>query len=63
MRGGSAIAQSAYGVILLNKVWEEDTKPPKRDKRYIDLVVAKWKGNVTQGYRLKVYPAKDTIEG
>jgi replicative DNA helicase len=63
MRGGSAIAQSAYGVILLNKVWEEDSKPPKRDKRFIDLVVAKWKGNVTQGYRLKVYPAKDTIEG
>ena len=59
IRGGSAIAQAAYGVLIFNRVFVEgeDTINP----RFIDCVVDKWKHASIRSIRLRVDPAKDTI--
>jgi len=58
LRGGSAIAQAAYGVILLNKVWTEEGE---QDRRFIDLDVAKWKNGETGVIRMAVQRSNDLI--
>ncbi len=58
LRGGSAIAQSAYGVLLFNRVYQEDGEI---DRRYLDIEVAKWKNADTGGIRFKVERSNDLI--
>jgi replicative DNA helicase len=58
LRGGSAIAQSAYGVLLLNRVWDEDGEI---DRRYLDVDVAKWKNADPGRMRYNVERSNDVI--
>ncbi len=58
LRGGSAIAQSAYGVLLLNRVWDEEGE---LDRRFIDVEIAKWKNAACKNLRFKVEPHRDLI--
>lgn len=58
LRGGSAIAQSAYGVLLFNRVYDDDGE---LDRRYLDVDVAKWKNADTGGMRFKVERSNDLI--
>lgn len=58
LRGGSAIAQSAYGVLLLNRVWGDDGEV---DRRYIDINIAKWKNADPETVRFSVARHIDTI--
>jgi replicative DNA helicase len=58
LRGGSAIAQAAYGVLLFNRVYDEDGE---LDRRYLDVDISKWKNADTGTVRVKVDRAKDLI--
>lgn len=58
LRGGSAIAQSAYGVALLNRVWDEEGE---WDRRFIDVSIEKWKNADVQTVRFNVERHKDLI--
>jgi replicative DNA helicase len=58
LRGGSSIAQSAYGVLLLNRVWDEDGEI---DRRCIDVGIAKWKNAHTGDVRFRVEASNDLI--
>lgn len=58
MRGGSAIAQSAYGVLLFNRVWTEDGE---LDRRYLDMDIAKWKNADPGTLRFRVERHKDLM--
>jgi replicative DNA helicase len=58
LRGGSAIAQSAYGVLLFNRVWGDDGEI---DRRYIDINIAKWKNADPETVRFSVARHTDTI--
>jgi len=58
LRGGSAIAQSAYGVLLLNRVWDDEGE---LDRRFIDVEIAKWKNAACKNLRFKVEPHRDLI--
>jgi replicative DNA helicase len=58
LRGGSSIAQAAYGVFLLNRVWDEEGE---LDKRFIEVAIAKWKNADTDNVRFAVARHRDLI--
>ena len=59
LRGGSAIAQAAWAVLLLSRPFDREAKRPLRDR--IRLSVAKWKHASTGSWQFKVRPDKDLI--
>ncbi len=59
MRGGSAIAQNAWAVILLNRPWDKDNG---LNRHKLEITVAKWKsGESGLSKTLDVRPNKDLI--
>lgn len=58
LRGGSSIAQSAYGVLLINRVWDEEGRV---DRRQVEVEIAKWKSAPPGKVRFDVTPHRDTL--
>lgn len=57
IRGGSSIAQSAYGVILLQRVYVEG----EIDRRVLEVEIVKWKNADLAKWRIGVYRNKDLL--